>query len=88
MTLPILLLLCILAIALVFFWTDWLSPDVTALGVLLALIVLKLVPLDEAFSGFGSDTVMVILGLLIMTVAFMRTGVVKVVSRRLVQFSK
>src|SRR5688572_9353531 len=87
MTLPILLLLCILAIALVLFWTDWLSPDVTALGVLLALIVLKLVPLDEAFSGFGSDTVMVILGLLIMTVAFMHTGVVKVVSSRLIQFT-
>ena len=87
MTLPILLLLCILAIALVFFWTDWLSPDVTALGVLLALIVLKLVPLDEAFSGFGSDTVMVILGLLIMTAAFMHTGVVKVVSSRFLQFT-
>ncbi len=87
MTLPILLLLCILAIALVLFWTDWLSPDVTALGVLLALIVLKLVPLDEAFSGFGSDTVMVILGLLIMTVAFMRTGVVRVVSSRFIQFT-
>src|ERR687891_332775 len=87
MTLPILLLLCILAIALVLFWTDWLSPDVTALGVLLALIVLGLVPLDEAFSGFGSDTVMVILGLLIMTVAFMHTGVVRVVSSRFLQFT-
>jgi di/tricarboxylate transporter len=87
MTLPIILLLCILAIALVLFWTDWISPDVTALGVLLALIVLGLVPLDEAFSGFGSDTVMVILGLLIMTVAFMHTGVVRVVSNRFLQFT-
>lgn len=87
MTLPIILLLCILAIALVLFWTDWLSPDVTALGVLLSLIVLGLVPLDEAFSGFGSDTVMVILGLLIMTVAFMHTGVVRVVSSRFLQFT-
>ncbi len=87
MTLPIILLLCILAIARVLFWTDWISPDVTALGVLLALIVLGLVPLDEAFSGFGSDTVMVILGLLIMTVAFMHTGVVRVVSNRFLQFT-
>lgn len=87
MTLSILLLLIILVIALVLFSFDWISPDVTALGVLLALIVLGLVPLEQAFSGFGSDTVMVILGLLIMTAAFMRTGVVKIVSNRFLQFS-
>ena len=40
MTLPILLLLIILAFALVLFWFEWIPPDVTALGVLLALIVL------------------------------------------------
>lgn len=83
MTLPILLLLIILAIALVLFWFEWVPADVTALGVLLALIILGLVPLEEAFSGFGSDTVMLLLGLLIMTAALMRTGVVEAVSRRL-----
>jgi di/tricarboxylate transporter len=87
MTLSILLLLIILGIALVLFSFEWISPDVTALGILLALIVLELVPLDEAFSGFGSDTVMVILGLLIMTAAFMRTGVVRVVSNNFLQFT-
>jgi di/tricarboxylate transporter len=35
---------------------------VTALGVLLALIILGLVPLEQAFAGFGSDTVMLLLG--------------------------
>jgi di/tricarboxylate transporter len=87
MTLPILLLLIILFIALLFFWFEWVSPDVTALGVLLALILLDLVPLDQAFAGFGSDTVMLLLGLLIMTAALMRTGVVEVVSRKLLQFT-
>jgi di/tricarboxylate transporter len=87
MTLPILLLMIILFIALLFFWFEWVSPDVTALGVLLALILLDLVPLDQAFAGFGSDTVMLLLGLLIMTAALMRTGVVEVVSRKLLQFT-
>jgi di/tricarboxylate transporter len=87
MTLDILLLLTILTIALILFWFEWFSPDVTALGVLLALIILGLVPLDKAFAGFGSDTVMLLLGLLIMTAALMRTGVVEVVSRYLVQFT-
>lgn len=87
MTLEILLLLIILAIALVLFWFEWIPPDVTALGILLMLILLGLVPLERAFSGFGSDTVMVLLGLLVMTAALMRTGVVEVVSRKLMEFT-
>ncbi len=87
MTLPILLLLAILAIAIVLFSFEWISPDVTALGVLLALIVLGLIPLDQAFAGFGSDTVMLLLGLLIMTAALMRTGVVDVASRKLLHLT-
>lgn len=87
MTLPILLLLIILAVALLLFWFEWIPPDVTALGVLLALIVLGLIPMEQAFSGFGSDTVMLLLGLLIMTAALMRTGVVEVVSRNLLEFT-
>ncbi len=87
MTLPILLLLIILAVALLLFTFEWVPPDVTALGVLLALVVLGLVPPEQAFAGFGSDTVLLLLGLLIMTAALMRTGVVEVVSRRLLQFT-
>lgn len=87
MTLPIILLLIILVIALILFTFEWVSPDVTALGVLLALIGLGLIPPEQAFSGFGSDTVILLLGLLIMTAALMRTGVVEVVSRNLLDFT-
>ena len=88
MTLAIVLLLIILAVALLLFAFEWLPPDVTALGVMLALIVLRLLPLEQAFAGFGSDTVMLLLGILIMTAALMRTGVVEVVSRKLMQFTE
>ncbi|MBN2548466.1 MAG: SLC13 family permease [Anaerolineales bacterium] len=87
MTLPIFLLLVILVIALLLFTFEWVPPDVTALGVLVTLVVLRLVPLEQAFAGFGSDTVMLLLGLLIMTAALMRTGVVEVVSRKLLHFT-
>jgi di/tricarboxylate transporter len=87
MTLPILLLLIILAIALLLFSFEWVPPDVTALGVLVALILFGLVPMDQAFSGFGSDTVILLLGLLIITAALMRAGVVDIVSRRLLQYT-
>lgn len=86
-TLPIILLLVILAVALLFFSFEWVSPDVTALGVMLALIILGLVPIDQAFAGFGSDTVILLLGILIMTAALMRSGVVELVSRSLLQFT-
>ncbi len=67
--------------ALILFSLEWLPPDVTALGVLISLIILKLVPIEQAFAGFGSDTVMLLLGILIMTAALMRAGVVDVVNR-------
>ncbi len=87
MTLPIILLLIILILALVMFSFEWVPPDVTALGVLIALIILGLVPLDQAFAGFGSDTFILLLGLLIMTAALMRTGVVELVGRTLLDFT-
>ncbi len=87
MTLPIILLLIILIIALVLFSFEWIPPDVTALGILVVLIVTDLVPLDQAFAGFGSDTVMLLLGLLIMTAALMRNGVVEVVGRFMLQYT-
>ena len=87
MTISIILLLIILVVALLFFSFEWIPPDVTALGVLVALIVFGLVPLDQAFSGFGSDTFILLMGLLIMTAALIRTGVVEVVGRTLLQYT-
>lgn len=87
MTLPIILLLIILITALVLFSFEWVPPDVTALGVLVALIIFGLIPLDQAFAGFGSDTFILLMGLLIMTAALMRTGVVEVVGRTLLQYT-
>ncbi|HSM26428.1 MAG TPA: SLC13 family permease [Anaerolineaceae bacterium] len=87
MTISIILLLIILVIALLMFSFEWVSPDVTALGVMVALVVLGLVPVDQAFDGFGSDTVILLLGLLIMTAALMRNGVVEVVGRAMLQYT-
>jgi len=78
-------LLAILAAALVLFSFEWISADVVALGVLLALVFFNLVPADRAFAGFGSDTVLVILGLLIMTTALRRTGVVDIAGRAILR---
>ncbi len=76
MTFEIGLLIALTALSVVLFSFDWVSPDVVALGLVLALIFCGLLSAKEAFQGFGSDTVMMILGLLILTAALMRTGVV------------
>lgn len=87
MTPDIAILLALTAAALVFFSFEWISADVVALGLLLSLTLLGLVPLDRAFAGFGSDTFILILGLLIMTAALVRTGVVDLLGRTILRHS-
>lgn len=85
LTLPIALVLIIVVIALVLLSLERVPADVVALGVLVVLTVLGLLPPDQAFAGFGSEAVIMILGLLILTAALVRTGVVDWVGRTLVR---
>ncbi len=81
MSLEIALLLLIVGAALALFSFEWAPADVAALGILLTLILTGLLPADRAFAGFGSDTMMLLLGLLILTAALLRTGVVEMAGR-------
>lgn len=85
MTIEIGLLLAIIGAAVVLFSFEWVPADVVALGIMLLLILTGLVPADRAFAGFGSDTVMAILGLLILTGALGRTGVVDLAGRAILR---
>lgn len=85
MTSPMWLLLAILVGALILFALEWTGPDVVALGVLLALILSGLISPERAFAGFGSPTVLLMFGLLVLTAGLMRTGVVEMVGRRLLR---
>ena len=85
MTFEIGLLLSLILAALVLFAFEWIEADVTALGLLIVLVLTGLLPTDRAFAGFGSDTVIMILGLLILTAALMRTGVMDLVGRAILR---
>ena len=87
MTPDIALLLGLVVVALIFFSVEWVSADVVALGLLLALILSGLLPAEAAFAGFGSDTVLMILGLLIMTTALVKTGVVEMSGRAILRIA-
>jgi len=75
------LLLALIALAMFFFATDYVSPDVVAIGLVLAMVFTGLLDRNQAFAGFGSDTVIMIIGLLILTAALLRTGVVDLAGR-------
>ncbi len=85
MTLPILALLCILAIAGAIFISEKLRPDLTALLILLTLGVTGLVTPSQAFSGFSSSSVILLIAVFIMTGALFRTGVSSVIGHGLVR---
>ncbi len=75
------LLLVIVGAALVLFSWERFPADVVALGVLIALVLAGLLPADRAFASFGSDAVVMIFGLLVLTAALSRTGVVDMAAR-------
>lgn len=86
LTPAIILFLVLFVAALVLFSVEWFPADVTALGLMLALILFGLLEPDAAFAGFGSDTVLMILGLLILTETLIHTGLVDVIGRWLLAF--
>lgn len=81
MTPQIALLLFMVAAALILFSIEWIPADVVAVGLLLTLILTGIVPSEKAFSGFGSDTVVMIFGLFVLTAALSRTGVIDTAGR-------
>lgn len=86
MTPEILICLSVLGAAIVLFTWDRIPAEVVALGVMLALILFGLLKPQDAFAGFASDTVMMILGLFIMTAGLGQTGVVELAGRKLLEF--
>ena len=85
MTLDIALFLALFVAALVLFTFEWVPADVTALGLMLALVILGLLDPAEAFAGFGSETVLMILGLLILTEALVNTGLIDLLGQSMLR---
>ncbi|MBG0786841.1 MAG: SLC13 family permease [Anaerolineaceae bacterium] len=85
MTLQIALLIFIIIATLILFSIETIPADVVALAAMLALVLLGILTPEQAFQGFGSDTAIMILGLLILTAALVRTGVVQLVARRILR---
>jgi di/tricarboxylate transporter len=79
--------LAILGVAISLFATERIPADVVAIGVMLSLAITGVLEPARAFAGFGSDTVIMILGLLIMTEALAHTGVVDTAGRAILDYT-
>jgi di/tricarboxylate transporter len=75
--------LVIVALALVLFWTEWVPVEVTSIAVVFLLAASRVLTPEEAFSGFANETVIFIFALLAMTQGLAATGVVRMVAERL-----
>jgi di/tricarboxylate transporter len=85
MTLDIALVLGIIVVAMVLFSLERIPADVVSLGVLTTVSLLGLVPIEQAFLGFSNAAVITLLGLFILTAALLRTGVVQIFGRNIIQ---
>ncbi|HEX5759108.1 MAG TPA: SLC13 family permease [Thermoanaerobaculia bacterium] len=81
MTGEILLLLALLAAAVALFATEWIAPELTAVLLLLALVFTGLLPAADAFAGFGSDVVVFLGSIFVVSQAMVRTGVLERLER-------
>jgi di/tricarboxylate transporter len=75
----------LLAGLILFAW-DYLSVDIVALLLLLALTVPGVLTPGEALQGFGNDTLIVLISLFVLTAGVVRTGVVERLGLRLAAF--
>lgn len=77
MTLPIFLVLALLVAVAICFSLERISVDIITLLLLCALVLLRLLPIREAFAGFSSDIVIVLAALFVLSGALIKTGVME-----------
>jgi di/tricarboxylate transporter len=83
LTLAVAYVLALLVLALFLFAKDYLPIDVTSLIVLLLLVLPPgLLTPEEALAGFGSETIVILISLFVLTAGVTRTGVVERIGMR------
>lgn len=87
MTTEMVITLIILAVAIIFFVTEWLSVDVVAIGVVLALILTDIITVQQGIAGFSSKAVISIGALFIVGGAVFHTGLANVLAAQILRIA-
>ena len=83
----ILVVSVILAVTIVLLVTEWLPVDMTALGVMVALMAVGLLTPRDALAGFANPAPLTVGALFIASRGLVRTGALESVSRRIVDWT-
>ncbi|HBE20640.1 MAG TPA: SLC13 family permease [Cyanobacteria bacterium UBA11149] len=76
----IFLTIAVVILSLVFFIAEWLPVDITAFGVMIVLILLKLVTPEQGISGFSNSATITVMAMFILSAGIARTGAIQIVS--------
>ena len=80
--------LVILLACVVLFLTEWLpNPVVACLGCLL-MVLFKVCTFEQAFSGFSSSIVLLMVGAMVVGAAMIETGAAQLIGRRVIRWSR
>ncbi|MEL6334864.1 MAG: SLC13 family permease, partial [Cyanobacteria bacterium J06626_26] len=82
----ILMTLGVTAVALILFVVEWLPADITAFGVMVALMVLGLVTPQEGIAGFSNSATITVMAMFILSAGIARTGALQQASNWLLKW--
>lgn len=80
---PIGITLILLLVAIILFATEKLPVDVIGILLVMALIVTRVLSVQDAVAGFGNDIIITIGGLFILVGGLIKTGLVDLIGRRM-----
>ncbi len=78
----------LLVVTLFLFMTEKLPIDLTAIGVLIALIFARILSPPEAIAGFANPAVITVAAMFLVSKGMIRTGAVGYVSQKLIEYSR
>ncbi len=87
MTLPVILVMGVLVLAILFFIFEWVRVDVVGILMMIILPLLGLVTPEEAISGLSSNAVVSIIAVIIIGAGLDKTGAMNSLARVLLKFA-
>lgn len=80
---PIVITLILLLVAIILFATEKIPVDIVGLLLVMALVVTRVLSVQDAVAGFGNDIIITIGGLFVLVGGLTKTGIVDALGRRM-----
>ena len=88
MTLAVITVLAILAVAIVLILFEWVAIDLVALSMIIAVVATGILTPEEAFSGFASDVVITLAAVFVIAGTIARAGLAEVIATAILKWTR